>query len=196
MSDQSWPPRDEYTKRSKAETSAKSQSGSSSKSARRDWVMSHSRRLFASYRRDDYSAPETFVLMLCELLERYPDHIIERATGSTGIQFQFKHPPSLAEIKSALDEIQRSSSYARQWDERSKRQLEERRQLEELQKEEIAERRAEVVDRIKNELRTEAGFVFPEDRKDRPRSLSWKQYTTEELLKMYPPRKIPEQNDP
>jgi hypothetical protein len=123
------------------------------------------------------------------VLERFPDYVVEQVTDPlTGIQRTSKFAPSIAEVVAICDEIVRSSTYAAQWEARAEQQLEERRQFEELQKAESLEQRQEVWERCKREMRTH-GFVFPEDRTTAPRSLSWKQYSSEELLKMYPLRK-------
>jgi hypothetical protein len=67
-----------------------------------------------------------------------------------------KFPPSIAEAVQFCDELQRRSTYASLWDERSRKQLEERERLLRETKTESAEHRAAVVARIKADLATGA----------------------------------------
>src|SRR5262249_10979951 len=129
---------------------------------RLDWISERARRVFASYRRDDYTDPETFLRNLAEALERYDDKTIEQAcnpASADSIPRICKFPPNISEIAQVCDEIRRRNIYVSQWDARSKRQLEERDNLERQDKEGTLEHRTAVVNRVVDDLR-ERGFKF------------------------------------
>ena len=117
------------------------------------------------------------------VLERYPDKVIDAVTSPvTGIQRTCKFPPSIAEFVEFIDETIRRATYAKNYDERSKRQLAERDEFEHQGKTESAEYRATVAARIKNELRGH-GFQFEGDTKLAQNA--WKQFSADELLARY-----------
>jgi len=100
------------------------------------------------------------------VLECYTDDVIKRATEpATGIQSVSKFPPSIAELKEFCDSIHRRSTYAEQYDARSREQLKERDRYEAEAKAESAEHRKAVTERIKADLRA-AGFRFAGDAPD------------------------------
>lgn len=118
------------------------------------------------------------------VLERYDDKVIREVTSPvTGIQRTCKFPPSIAEFVEFIDEHIRRSTYASQYDERSKQQLENREKYEREGTTEAAEYRKAVADRIKNELRGH-GFQFKGDTK--PAENHWKQFSADDLLGKYP----------
>jgi hypothetical protein len=124
-----------------------------------------------------------FLTQLALVLERYDDKVIEAVTSpATGIQRTCKFPPSIAEMIEFIDEHIRRSTYASRWDERSRKQVEERDEYERAAKTETPEHRKAVVDRIKGELRGH-GFQFEGDTK--PQQQTWKQFSTDELLARY-----------
>jgi len=117
------------------------------------------------------------------VLERYPDKVIDAVTSPvTGIQRTCKFPPSIAEFVEFIDEHIRRSTYASAYDERSRKQLEERAEYEQQGKTESAEHRAAVANQIKNELRGH-GFQFKGDTK--PAENHCKQCSADELLAKY-----------
>ncbi len=62
--------------------------------------------IFSAYRRDDFADPDTFVLQLGIVLERYPDDVIgELSHPLSGIQRRLKKPPSIADIVEACEDI-------------------------------------------------------------------------------------------
>ena len=121
---------------------------------RSDWIRKCAQQILGSYRKDDFADPDSYLVQLGMVLERYPDKIIDAVTSPvTGIQRTCKFPPSIAEFVEFIDEHIRRSTYASTYDERSKRQLAERAKYEQQGKTESAEHRAAVANRIKNELR-------------------------------------------
>ena len=136
--------------------------------------------VFAAYRRDDFADPETFVVQLGMILERYDDEVIERVTSPlTGIQRKCKFPPSIAEIVKACDAEHHSHSYAAQYDRRAAQQLRERAEAEALERAEPLEYRRKVTARILAEYKA---TMTPETK---PQQQKWKRFTAEELLAMY-----------
>ena len=75
--------------------------------SRSAWIAQQARLVLSSYRRDDFADPDSFLLQLGMVLERYADEIIREITSPlTGIQRkQFKHsgPPTIADIVEACD---------------------------------------------------------------------------------------------
>lgn len=62
--------------------------------------------IFSAYRRDDFADPDTFVLQLGIVLERYPDDVIgELSHPLSGIQRRLKKPPSIADIVEGCEDI-------------------------------------------------------------------------------------------
>jgi len=60
--------------------------------------------VFAAYRRDDFADPDTFLVQLGMVLERYSDDVIRYVTHpATGIQRRCKFPPTIAEVAEACD---------------------------------------------------------------------------------------------
>jgi len=117
------------------------------------------------------------------VLERYDDKVIEAVTSPvTGIQRTCKFPPSIAEFVEFIDEHIRRSTFASNYDARSRKQLDERDEYERQGKTESAEHRAMVVKRVKDELRGH-GFQFQGDTK--PAENHWKQFSADELLAKY-----------
>lgn len=153
---------------------------------RSNWIKNCAQLILGSYRRDDFADPSSYAVQLGMILERYDDSVIEAVTSpTTGIQRTCKFPPSIAEFVEFIDEHIRRSTYAAQFDARAREQLRERDEFERQEKAESPEHRKKVADRIKGELR-EHGFEFRGDTK--PAKSTWKQFSAEELLKMYPPR--------
>jgi len=69
-------------------------------------IVQAARMIFSAYRRDDFADPDTFVLQLGMVLERYPDEVIGRLSHPwTGIQRRCKRPPSIADIVEGCEAI-------------------------------------------------------------------------------------------
>lgn len=86
--------------------------------------------LLSAYRRDDYADPRGFVTQLGVVLEKYPEWVVRYVTSpDTGIQRRQKFPPSIAEVVSACEEVYAGERYTQEWDERARKQIEERKQL-------------------------------------------------------------------
>jgi hypothetical protein len=125
---------------------------------RSDWVRKKAQIVLSSYRRDDFADPDSFAVQLAMVLERYPDSVVTEATSPlTGIQRACKFPPSIAEVVEFCDELQRRSTRTAQWDERSRKQLEDRAAFDAMTKEESLEHRQQVAERIRRGL-SENGF--------------------------------------
>jgi hypothetical protein len=124
-----------------------------------------------------------FLTQLAMVLERYDDKTVTAVTSPiTGIQRTCKFPPSIAEFVEFIEETIRRATYASTYDQRSRKQLEEREEYERQGKTESAEHRAAVTARIKDELRGH-GFQFKGDTK--PADNPWKQFSADELLTRY-----------
>lgn len=118
------------------------------------------------------------------VLERYDDAVIRAVTSPvTGIQRTCNFPPSIAEFVEFIDEHIRRSTFASNYDTRSRKQLEEREQFEREAKAETPAQRQQVAERIRGEMRA-AGFQFAGDTK--PAQNHWKRYSAAELLAKYP----------
>ena len=132
---------------------------------RKDWISSRASLVFAAYRKDDFADPQTFLLQLGMVLERYDDKVIETVTHPvTGIQRECKFPPTIAEMTAFIEEHIRRSTYAAQYDARSREQLKERDAFYDEGKPEPLEHRTRIAEHIKNELRAK-GFKFAGDEK-------------------------------
>jgi hypothetical protein len=71
---------------------------------RSTWIAGQARLVFGSYRRDDFADPETFLMQLGRVLERYSDEVITEVTSPTsGVQRHCKFPPSIAEVVEACE---------------------------------------------------------------------------------------------
>jgi hypothetical protein len=153
---------------------------------RSNWITKCAQQILGSYRRDDFADPDIFLVQLGMVLERYDDAVIRAVTSPvTGIQRTCKFPPSIAEFVEFVDEHVRRSTFASNYDERSKRQLEEDAELERQRKTEPPEVRAAVVALAKEELRAK-GFRFEGDTK--PAENHWNQFSAADLLAKYPPK--------
>jgi hypothetical protein len=151
---------------------------------RSDWIRTCAQLILGSYRKDDFADPDSYLIQLGTVLERYDDVVIRAVTSpTTGIQRTCKFPPSIAEFVEFVDEHIRRSTFATNYDQRSREQLREREEIE--AKAESFEHRQKVAERIKTELR-EKGFQFKGDTK--PADNAWKQFSTDELLAKYPPK--------
>lgn len=94
---------------------------------RPSWITQRARKVFGSYRKDDFADPDVFLISLGVILEKYPNAVIHEATEpSTGIQSHSKFPPSIAEVKEYCEELKRRATYASDWDAHSRKQLNER----------------------------------------------------------------------
>lgn len=123
------------------------------------WINQRARMVFGAYRRDDFADPDSFLVQLGMVLERYSDKIIEEVTDPrTGIQRHCTFPPSIAEFSQFCEDIERRRSFKSTWDKRSAEQLIEREQFERDNREPL-EHRQKVVKRIIAEL-GEKGFKF------------------------------------
>jgi hypothetical protein len=111
--------------------------------------MSRSMLVFGSWKRDEYAAPQAYLQNLNSILEQYSDDIIDRVTNPlTGIQRTSKFPPSIAEVVAACEQERHESTYAAQWNEAARKQLEERAEFERQAKAESPEYRRQVVERV------------------------------------------------
>lgn len=116
--------------------------------------------VFGGYRRDDFANPDSFLLQLGMVLERYDDKIIETVTNPlSGIQRECKFPPSIAEFVEFCDEVRRRSTFEARWNEQKEKQLAEREEFERQKKEEPLDHRTKVVNRVVDELKGQ-GFQF------------------------------------
>ena len=94
---------------------------------RPSWITQRARKVFGSYRKDDFAAPDAFLISLGEILEKYPDSVIREATETTtGIQSQCKFPPSIAEVKAFCEDLKRRENFLPEWEKRARKQLAER----------------------------------------------------------------------
>lgn len=83
--------------------------------------------LLSAYRRDDYADPDSFIVQLGTVLETYPDWIVNYVTDPrTGIQRTSIFPPSIAEVVKACEDLYGPIRRTKEWDARTKTQLEER----------------------------------------------------------------------
>ena len=147
------------------------------------WLQGRARMVFASYRKDDFADPEIFNAALVTVLERYSDKIVEGVTNYiTGIQSTCKFPPSIAEMTEFCNELKRRADFPTHYDERSRKQLEERAELERNDKTEPADHRKAVVDRAMAEMRAK-GFAFEGDEK--PSLTKFNRYSDDQLRAMY-----------
>lgn len=120
--------------------------------SRSTWINQCVQLVFGSYRKDDFADPDSFRVQLGMVLERYSDDIIRSVTSPiTGIQRKCKFPPSIAEVVEFADECKRQSTYAKQWDARSRQQLEERERMQCSNDREPIEHRKKVAARILEE---------------------------------------------
>jgi hypothetical protein len=72
--------------------------------------------VFGSYRRDDFADPDSFLLQLGMVLERYSDDIIREVTSPvTGVQRRSKFPPAIAEMVEACDDAQERANRFRSY---------------------------------------------------------------------------------
>jgi hypothetical protein len=116
--------------------------------------------VFAAYRKDDFADPESYLLQLGTVLERYDDEIVEAVTSPiSGIQRECKFPPSIAEFVEFCNETRRRLTFESRWKEKSEEQLAEREELERQDRQETTEHRADVVNRALGELKGR-GFQF------------------------------------
>jgi hypothetical protein len=140
------------------------------------------RQILGSYRRDDFADPDSYLVQLGMVLERYDDDVIHAVTSPmTGIQRTCTFPPSIAEFVQFIDEHIRRSTYAAQFDARTQQQLREREEADILEQAEPLEYRRKVTERILAEYKSK---ITPETK---PQREIWKRFTTEELLAKYPP---------
>jgi hypothetical protein len=60
--------------------------------------------LIGAYRKDDFADPESYLLQLGMVLERYPQEVIETVTSPfTGLQSRKNFPPTIAEVTEACN---------------------------------------------------------------------------------------------
>ena len=134
------------------------------RSERSLWLATRAQGVLGAYRRGDFADPESYLVQLGMVLEKYDDAVIEAVTSPiTGIQRTCAFPPSLAEFVQFIEEHIRRATYTAQYDQRSREQLREREEFERSTKTETPEHRAAVVQRCKDEVRAK-GFRFPEDK--------------------------------
>lgn len=70
-----------------------------------------SRRLFTSYRLDQYNDPDSFAEQIAIIFAGYEDRVLLRATDPARrdcIQRTYKFPPTLQEISEVLDAMQKT----------------------------------------------------------------------------------------
>jgi hypothetical protein len=150
---------------------------------RSNWIRKSAQQVLSSYRRDDFADPDSYVVQLAMVLERFSDSTIREATSPvTGIQRHCKFPPSIAECVEFLDNLKRRAEFPSQWDERSRKQIEERAEFERNHKTETPEHRRAVVERLVAEMRGR-GFQFADNTTEPTKT--FRQYTADELEAMY-----------
>lgn len=68
-------------------------------------IAQQARLLFSAYRKGDFADPDSFVLQLGLVLERYSDEIIAAVCSPlTGLQRRRREPPSLAHVVEACED--------------------------------------------------------------------------------------------
>lgn len=90
---------------------------SSEQETRAEWITRRARMIFSAYRKDDFADPDSFLIQMSMVLEKYPDQVVSYVTDPlTGIQSRSKFPPVLAEIKELCDDrraiVERLRHYA------------------------------------------------------------------------------------
>jgi hypothetical protein len=82
------------------------------KSARRQaWIAGRVEFLLGAYRRDDFNNPAHFASTCVQMLEQYPDCVIENATSPrSGLQTKVAFAPNPAELRDFCDRSLRSYS--------------------------------------------------------------------------------------
>lgn len=73
------------------------------------WITQRVEYLMGAYRRDDFNNPAHWAINVTELLEQFPDIVIESATSpKSGLQTQAAFPPNPAEIRAFCERSLRS----------------------------------------------------------------------------------------
>ena len=107
--DRYWPQTSDSAKSSAATKQhvATSQARPGQAQDRPSWISAQADQIFGAYRRDQFADPDSFVLQLCMVLERYSDAIVrEVASPLTGIQRKVQFPPTIAEVVEFCDNEQ------------------------------------------------------------------------------------------
>lgn len=87
--------------------------------------------LLGCYRSGDANDPEIYVSSVVAMFCAYPVDVMERVVNPvTGLPARSQWLPTLAEVRSACEEIYGPMKWASEWDKRAQRQLEERAQIE------------------------------------------------------------------
>lgn len=113
------------------------------------------KRLLGSYPSLSLHDPETYITELVSLLTRYPDWVGEKAIELAKAEsptFVPSVPIVGKACKDAIGTTQTSLTYAQEWDERARLQLEERNRFDRQSSEAPGEDRAAVVDRIRADM--------------------------------------------
>jgi hypothetical protein len=150
---------------------------------RSDWIRKCALQIFGSYRKDDFADPDSYLVQLGMVLERYDDATIRAVTSPvTGIQRSCKFPPSIAEFVEFIDEHIRRASFAQSYDAHSADQLREREQIEREAVHETLEHRRAAAERILAEYKAQ---LTPETKPKRP---TWQRLSDDDLRAAYPPK--------
>lgn len=156
---------------------------------RSTWIAALARQVLGSYRRDDFADPESFLLQLGMVLERYDDVVIREATSPiTGIQRTCKFPPSIAEVVEFCDELRRRKNFKGDWNSRSRNQLDERESMELDGKSESLDHRKAVCDRMRDGLAKSGIFILGATQiKTLPeKPTTFRRLSDEAMRKLYP----------
>ena len=124
-------------------------------------------RLLGSYPSLNLHDPETFMTELVVAFLKYPQWVGEQAVVDAKRASPIYVPSVPLVEKSCEDAIvqtREAFTYAQQWEQQSRLQLQERHEIDQAATEESAEHRAAVVARIRRDMAT-AGMPFEADRK-------------------------------
>jgi hypothetical protein len=93
-------------------------------------VAKYAKLLLGCFRTGDATDPEVYTRAVVMVLADYPDDVIERVVDPrTGIPSRMNWLPTIAEIKSACEDIEGPRRRIREWEERAALQIEARKQL-------------------------------------------------------------------
>lgn len=93
-------------------------------------MAKYAKLLLGCFRTGDATDPEVYTRAVVVVLADYPDDVIERVIDPrSGIPSRMNWLPTIAEIKSACEDIEGPRRRLREWDERAVLQIEARKQL-------------------------------------------------------------------
>ena len=129
----------------------------------------HASLIFGSFRADQANDPDIYVTAITHLLAQYPPSVGARMSDpKNGLAGKSKFLPTVSEVREEAERLVEEDARPARRSASIQAQLRERDQYEREGKRESAEKRAEVVERVKNQLRAK-GFKFPGDEQRFPR---------------------------